>query len=49
MEQEKLEEKSLDIKDGGLEDVLPPHLEGGGETIAPPPLPAPKEISGIGV
>jgi len=30
MEQEKLEEKSLDIKDGA-------------------PLPAPKEISGIGV
>ena len=48
-EQKKLEGKSLDIRDGGLI-YIPPYWEGGGgETIALPPLPTPKKISGIGV
>ena len=45
-----MERKSLDIRDGGLEDVPHPHAgEGkGGESSSPPPS-APKNVSGIGV
>ena len=45
-----MERESLDIRDGGLEDVPHPHAgEGkGGESSSPPPS-APKNVSGIGV
>jgi len=47
-----LERKTLDIRDGGLEDIsLPPPLpwreEGGGDNCSPPPRS--KKVSGIGV
>ena len=47
IEQEKLEGKSLDIRDGG-HDIHPPYWEGGGdETIALPPLPSPQPQENI--
>ena len=48
IEQEKLERKSLDIRNGGLEDVLPSHVGEGGEKITFfSPLPAPRKYQKI--
>ena len=51
IQQKKLEGKSLDIRDRGLENIPPPPpgRGEGDETIAlPPPIPSPMKFSGIG-